>query len=112
MITKKECEKLLEIQSEAQVEIEFLEELFDEINKITENPKEYNKNNMSEYLKNLLEAKNNKYLSFIRELTQLSKDYGIAVKSIGGVQTGEIKEIQYSNDETSGDLIPKVEWVN
>lgn len=58
MITKKECEKMLEIQGEIQAEIEFLEELFDEINKITENPKDYTKNNISEYLKSLLEAKN------------------------------------------------------
>jgi len=58
MINKKECEKMLEIQGEIQSEIEFLEELFDEINKITENPKDYTKNNISEYLKNLLEAKN------------------------------------------------------
>jgi len=110
MIKKKECENLLEIQSEIQSEIEFLEELFVEINKITDNPKAFNKSDLSQYLKNLLESKNNKYQSFIRELTQLSKDYGIAIKSIGGVQIGEIKEIEYSNDETSGDLIPRVKW--
>lgn len=110
MIMKKECEKLLEIQGEAQADIEFLEELFDEINKITENPKDYDKNNMSEYLKNLLESPDNKYQLFIRELNKLSLIYGVAIKSIGGVQIGDIKEIEYSHDETSGDLIPSVKW--
>jgi len=111
MITKKECERLLEIQSEAQAEIEFLEEIFSEINKITDNPKAFNKNTISEYLQNLLSAKENKFLAFTKELAQLSKEYGIALKSIGGVQIGDIKEIEYTDDETSGDLYPRViEW--
>lgn len=59
MINKKECEKMLEIQAEIQSEIEFLESLFDEINKITEKPKDYTKNNISEYLINLLDTKSN-----------------------------------------------------
>jgi hypothetical protein len=110
MVTKKECEKLLEIQGEAQADIEFLEELFDEINKITDNPKDYTKNKMSEYLRTLLESPDNKYQLFIRELNKLSLIYGVSIKSIGGVQIGDIKEIEYSNDETSGDLIPNVKW--
>jgi len=105
MITKKECERLLEIQSEAQAEIEFLEEIFNEINQITDNPKAFNKTNISEYLQNLLSAKENKFIAF-------TKEYGIAIKSIGGVQIGEIKEIEYTDDETRGDLYPRViEWV-
>ncbi|HSA05876.1 MAG TPA: hypothetical protein P5556_01700 [Candidatus Gastranaerophilales bacterium] len=111
MINKKECENLLEIQSGIQSEIEFLEELSEEINKITDNPKNYTQNDFSQYLKNILESKSNKYQSFIRELTQLSKDYGVVIKSIGGVQIGEMKNIEYSDDETSGDLIPTVDWV-
>lgn len=58
MISKKDCENLLELQGEIQSEIEFLEGLFDEINKITDNPKDYTKKDMSEYLKNLLKDKN------------------------------------------------------
>ena len=37
-------------------------------------------------------------------LAKLSKKYGVAIKSTGGVIFGDILEIEYSNDETSGDL--------
>ena len=114
MITKKEQEQLSEIQSEIQAEIEFLEGLFNEINEIneiTDNSKAFNKNNISEYLQNFLTAKDNKFMAFTKELAQLSKEYGVAIKSTGGVIIGEIKEIEYSDDETSGDLYPRViEW--
>ena len=111
MITKKECEKLLEIQSGIQSEIEFLEELSDEINKINDNPKNYTQKDFSQYLKNLLEAKTNKCQSFIRELTQLSKDYGVAIKSMAGIQEGKIKNIEYCLDETKNYLMPEIlEW--
>ena len=108
MINKKECKNLLEIQSEIQSEIEFLEELFDEINKITDNPKNYTPNDFSQYLKNLLEAKTNKCQSFIKELTQLSKDYGVAIKSVAGIKEGEIKNIEYCLDETKNYLMPEI----
>jgi hypothetical protein len=52
-----------------------------------------------------------RFQKFAKELAELSKKYGVAIKSVGGVLIGEIKEIVYSNDETSGDLIPEIiEW--
>ena len=113
MITKKDCEILAEIQSEAQADIEFLESLFDEIDKIISTRKNFKIADMSLPLQdmlNLRKSKLTKYQAFIKELTQLSKDYGVAIKSVGGVHLGEIKKIEYRNDETSGDLIPNVEW--
>lgn len=58
MINKKDCENLLELQGEIKSEIEFLEGLFGDINKITDNPQDYTKKDLSEYLKNLLNDKN------------------------------------------------------
>lgn len=49
---------------------------------------------------------------FARDLAKLSKKYGIAVQSVGGVSFGEISSISYSSDPTSGDLIPRVSWKN
>jgi hypothetical protein len=48
-----------------------------------------------------------RFEKFTKELAKLSKKYGVAIKAIGGVGIGEITEIEYSNDETSGDLYPK-----
>jgi hypothetical protein len=48
-----------------------------------------------------------RFEKFTKELAKLSKKYGVAIKSIGGVEIGEITEIEYSNDETSGDLYPE-----
>ena len=49
-----------------------------------------------------------KFEKFRTELAKLSKKYGVAIKSIGGVMIGEIADIKYSNDETSGDLYPEI----
>lgn len=52
------------------------------------------------------------YLSFIKELEKLSKKYGVAIKSIGGVEVGDIKSISYSDDMSSGDLLYKAQWID
>ncbi len=49
-----------------------------------------------------------RFEKFTQELAKLSKKYGVAIKSIGGVMIGEIADIEYSNDETSGDLYPEI----
>jgi hypothetical protein len=54
MISKKTCEELNEIQAEIIAEMEFFEELINEILKITDKPKNFKKNDLSEYLQNLL----------------------------------------------------------
>ena len=48
---------------------------------------------------------------FTEELSKLSMKYGITIQSIGGVrifEEGELLEVEYSNDSTSGDLYPYV----
>lgn len=47
---------------------------------------------------------------FVAELEKLSMKYGVAVKSVGGVDIGEFKSVRYSRDYTSGDLIPRIVW--
>ena len=44
--------------------------------------------------------------NFVRELTELSIKYKIAIRAIGGVciYDDDISDIVYSNDPTSGDL--------
>lgn len=74
------------------------------------NPKDFKKSELSDTLKNLLHSKNNKFETFVKELAVLSKEYGVAIKAVSGIQLGKIKEIEYAKDETSGDLIPAVEW--
>ena len=49
-----------------------------------------------------------RFEKFTQKLAKLSKKYGVAIKSISGVQMGEIKEIEYTNDGTSGDLYPRI----
>ncbi|MEI7475315.1 MAG: hypothetical protein WCK67_11130 [bacterium] len=49
-----------------------------------------------------------RFEKFTKELAKLSKKYGVAIKAIGGIAIGEIAEIEYSNDETSGDLYPEI----
>ncbi len=49
-----------------------------------------------------------RFEKFTKELAKLSKKYGVAIKSIGGVMIGEIQDIEYSSDETSGDLYPVI----
>ena len=46
---------------------------------------------------------------FTDELSKLSNKYGILIISVGGVtifEEGELLEVEYSNDSTSGDLHP------
>jgi len=48
---------------------------------------------------------------FTAELSKLSNKYGITIQSVGGVrifEEGELLEVKYSNDYTSGDLYPYV----
>ena len=49
-----------------------------------------------------------RFEKFTQELAKLSKKYGVAIKSIGGVSFGDILEVEYSNDHTSGDLYPEI----
>ena len=56
----------------------------------------------------LTEQEQRNFKRFRFELTKLSQKYGIAIKSIGGVMVGEIADIEYSNDPTSGDLYPEI----
>ena len=49
-----------------------------------------------------------RFQKFTQELAKLSKKYGVAIKSTGGVIFGDILEIEYSSDETSGDLYPEI----
>jgi len=46
----------------------------------------------------------NNYNNFIKELTILSKKYGVVVQSTGGVMIGKVEQIEYGTDYTSGDL--------
>ena len=44
---------------------------------------------------------------FTKELSELSNKYGIMITSTGGVDIfgdGELADVKYSNDSTSGDL--------
>ncbi len=113
MISKKDTEILIEIQDEITADVEMMETVYAEIDEVLKNPENFKPKDLSPELKNILaikKLKESNYQAFIRELTELSKEYGIAVKSIGGVQIGKIENIKYSDDETSGDLIPSVKW--
>ena len=50
------------------------------------------------------------YDQFITELTHLSRIYGVAIQSVGGVsiarRLGEFEEMTYRADLSSGDLYP------
>ena len=48
--------------------------------------------------------------NFARELAKLSVKWGVVVKSVGGVEFGDVLSVRYSNDATSGDLLPNVTW--
>ena len=60
MISKKICNELTEIQEEIIIEIGFFEELINEIQKITNNPENFKKKDLSEYLNNLLKRRKDK----------------------------------------------------
>ena len=51
------------------------------------------------------------YDKFIAELTKLTRKYGVAIQSIGGViladDPGEFCNVTYFADITSGDLLPE-----
>jgi len=50
-----------------------------------------------------------RFEAFTEELSKLSNKYGILIASVGGVNIfdeGELFEVKYSNDITSGDLHP------
>ena len=52
-----------------------------------------------------------RFEAFTKELSELSNKYSITIQSIGGViifEEGELLEVEYSNDSTSGDLFPYV----
>ena len=52
----------------------------------------------------------NNYDRFITELTALTRKYGVAIQSVGGVyladERGEYDKLTYNADITSGDLYP------
>ena len=52
----------------------------------------------------------NNYDRFISELTTLTRKYGVAIQSVGGVyladESGEFDKLTYTADITSGDLYP------
>ena len=50
------------------------------------------------------------YEKFVTELEKLSVKYGVQINAIGGVsiwEDGELESIEYSKDETSGDIYAK-----
>lgn len=53
------------------------------------------------------------YDRFIAELTTLTRKYGVAIQSVGGVyladERGEYDKLTYTADITSGDLYPNFE---
>ena len=52
-----------------------------------------------------------RFEAFTKELSELSNKYSITIQSIGGViifEEGELLEVEYSDDSTSGDLYPYV----
>jgi hypothetical protein len=50
------------------------------------------------------------YHRFIAELTTLTRKYGVAIQSVGGVyladESGEFDKLTYTADISSGDLYP------
>ena len=51
------------------------------------------------------------YDEFVAELTALTRKYGVAIQSVGGVyladDPGEFRNVRYVADITSGDLLPE-----
>ena len=51
------------------------------------------------------------YDHFIAELTALTRKYGVAIQSVGGViladESGEFSNVSYIADISSGDLYPE-----
>ncbi|MFV8607055.1 hypothetical protein [Ralstonia pseudosolanacearum] len=50
------------------------------------------------------------YHAFVTELTALTRKYGVAIRSFGGVciadEPGDFRDVVYVADITSGDLYP------
>ena len=50
------------------------------------------------------------YNKFVAELTALTRKYGVAIQSVGGViladEPGEFHDVTYVADISSGDLLP------
>lgn len=71
-------------------------------------------NNVSESFRNADDkSENGNFKKFAKELAVLSKKYGVVVKSVGGVQFGDVDQVVYSDDNTSGDLLPtRIKWAN
>jgi hypothetical protein len=49
-----------------------------------------------------------RFSQFVSELADLSIKYGVVIRAVGGVaifEEGELQEVTYDNDITSGDLI-------
>ena len=61
--------------------------------------------------KQSIPTRQSNYDQFIAELTQLTRKYGVAIQSVGGViladQPGEFHDVSYIADITSGDLLPE-----
>jgi len=56
-------------------------------------------------------SKQERFELFTEELSKLTMKYGITIQSVGGVrifEEGELLEVEYSSDSTSGDLYPYV----
>ncbi|MEI7656370.1 MAG: hypothetical protein WCJ22_06340 [Actinomycetes bacterium] len=51
------------------------------------------------------------YERFVAELTALTRKYGVAIQSVGGViladNEGEFRDVTYVADISSGDLLPQ-----
>lgn len=51
------------------------------------------------------------YDKFVSELTALTRKYGVAIQSVGGVilaqRAGEFRDVTYVADSSSGDLYPQ-----
>ena len=51
------------------------------------------------------------YDQFIAELTRITRQYGVAIQSVGGViladAPGEFRDVTYIADISSGDLYPE-----
>jgi hypothetical protein len=51
------------------------------------------------------------YHQFVVELTALTRKYGVAIQSVGGVilanEIGAFRDVTYTADISSGDLLPQ-----
>ena len=52
------------------------------------------------------------YAKFVTELTSLTRNYGVAIQSVGGIiladEPGEFHNVTYVADISSGDLYPEL----